>query len=87
MFRASSRSSSGAQQLQWQPLVLPLERGGSSAVGRGWAGRPAGQPARPRPTAPDGHLLTVTIPDAILIQFDLLRMNKILLETCTCKGS
>ena len=32
MFRASSRTSSGAQQLQWQPLVLPLERGGS--VGR-----------------------------------------------------
>jgi hypothetical protein len=36
MFRASSRLSSGAQQLQQQPLVLPLERGGSSAVGRGW---------------------------------------------------
>ena len=27
----------------------------------------------------------VTIPDAVLIQFDLLRMSKILLETCTCK--
>jgi hypothetical protein len=34
MFRASSRPSSEAQQLQWQPLVLPLERGDSSAVGR-----------------------------------------------------
>jgi hypothetical protein len=32
MFRASSRPSSGAQQLQQQPLVLPLERNGSSAV-------------------------------------------------------
>jgi hypothetical protein len=31
MFRAVSRPSSGAQQLQYQPLVLPLERGGSSA--------------------------------------------------------
>jgi len=31
--------------------------------------------------APDGHLLRVTIPDAVLIQFDLLRMNKIFLET------
>jgi len=31
--------------------------------------------------APDGHLLRVTIPDAVLIQFDLLRMSKILLET------
>jgi len=40
MFRASSRPSSGAQQLQYQPLVLPLERGGSSAVGRGRAGQP-----------------------------------------------
>ena len=29
------------QQQQQQPLVLPLERGGSSAVGRGRAGRPA----------------------------------------------
>ena len=35
---------------------------------------------------PDGHLLTVTIPDVVLIQFDLLRMSKILLETCTCRG-
>jgi len=40
MFRASSCPSSGAQQLQWQPLVLPLERGGSSAVGHGRADRP-----------------------------------------------
>jgi hypothetical protein len=33
--------------------------------------------------APDGHLLKVTIPDAVLIQFDHLRMSsKILLETC-----
>ena len=36
--------------------------------------------------APDGHLLRVTIPDAVLIRFDLLRMSKILLETCTCRG-
>jgi hypothetical protein len=31
----SSRPSSGAQQLRQQPLVLPLERGCSSTVGRG----------------------------------------------------
>jgi hypothetical protein len=31
MFQASSRPSSEAQQLQSWPLVLPLERGGSSA--------------------------------------------------------
>jgi hypothetical protein len=39
-FRVSSRPLSGAQQLQYQPLVLPLERGGKSAVGRGRAGWP-----------------------------------------------
>jgi hypothetical protein len=37
VFRASSRPSSGAQQLQYQPLVLPSESGDSSAVGRGRA--------------------------------------------------
>ena len=42
MFRASSRPSSGAQQLHLQPLVLPSESGDSNAVGRGQAG-----PARP----------------------------------------
>jgi hypothetical protein len=36
--------------------------------------------------APDGHLLRVTIPGAVLIQFVLLRMSKILLEPCTCRG-
>jgi hypothetical protein len=40
--RTSSRPSSGAQQLQSQPLILPSERGGSSAVGCGRDGRPAG---------------------------------------------
>ena len=29
--------------------------------------------------APDGHLPRVTIPDAVLIQFDLLMMNTTLL--------
>jgi hypothetical protein len=38
MFQTSSRPSSGAQQLQQQPLVLTLEHGGSSVVGRGLAG-------------------------------------------------
>jgi len=32
MFRAFSRLSSGAQCLQWQPLVLPSYRGDSRAV-------------------------------------------------------
>jgi len=37
--------------------------------------------------APDDPLPRVTIPDAVLIQFDLLRMSNILLETCICRGS
>jgi len=32
--------------------------------------------------APDGYLLRGRIPAAVLIQFDLLRMSKISLETC-----
>ena len=40
MFRASSCPSSEAYQLQQQPLVLLLECGDSSAVGRGRVGRP-----------------------------------------------
>jgi hypothetical protein len=40
MFRASSRQSSGVKQLQLQPLILTSERGDSSAVGSGRAGRP-----------------------------------------------
>jgi hypothetical protein len=39
MFRASLCPSLGAHQLQQQPLVIPLERGGSSAVGRGRSDR------------------------------------------------
>ena len=31
--------------------------------------------------APDGHLQRMTIPDAVLIQFDLLMMSTTLLET------
>jgi len=32
--------------------------------------------------APDGHLQRVTIPDAVLIKFDLPMMSTTLLETC-----
>jgi hypothetical protein len=39
MFHASLCPSSGAYQLQQQPLILPLERGGSSVVSRGRSGR------------------------------------------------
>ena len=37
---------------------------------------------RPSTCVPDGHLQRVTIPDVVLIQFDLLMMNTTLLETC-----
>jgi len=40
MFRASLCPSSGTYQLQQQSLVLPSERGGSSAVGCCLADRP-----------------------------------------------
>jgi hypothetical protein len=42
MFRAYSCPSSGAQQTAVAASGLPSENGGSSAVGRGRAGRPAG---------------------------------------------
>jgi hypothetical protein len=47
MFRASSCPSSGATTTAVAASGLPLERGGSSAVGRCRVCRPA----RPRPTA------------------------------------
>jgi len=40
MFRASACPSSGATTTAVAASGLPLERGGSSAVGRGRAGRP-----------------------------------------------
>jgi len=68
MFHASSRPSSGAKQLQYQPPVFLLERGGSSASGRGRAG----WPARPRTTAllpprTDGKPEAATAVDKLLI--------------------
>jgi hypothetical protein len=33
--------------------------------------------------APDGHLQRVTVPDAVLIQFDLLMTSTTVLETCS----
>ena len=64
MFRAISCSSSGRQIVLIQHVVSSLSVSDRSV----------------HTCAPDGHLLTVTIPDAVLIQFDVLRMSKILLE-------
>ena len=70
MFRAISCSSPGGQSVLIQHLVSSLSV----------SDRPV------HTCAPDGHLVRVTIPDAVLIQSDLLRMGKILLETCTRRG-
>jgi hypothetical protein len=71
MFRAISCLSSGGQIILTLHLVSSLSVSNRSV----------------HTCAPDGHLLTVTIPDAVLIQFDVLSISKILLETCTCRGS
>ena len=74
MFRAISCSSSGGQIVLIQRLVSSLHPQQVTVRCTGCTG------------APNGHWLRVTIPDAVLIQFDLPRMSKILLETCTCRG-
>jgi hypothetical protein len=76
MFRASSRPSSGAQQLQQQPLVLPLERGDSSAVGRGRAGRPDHDQQRCYHHAPKVK------PEVAATVAELLMMGVRMPETC-----
>jgi len=74
MFRAISCSSSGGKIVLIQHLVLSLSVSDLSVH-------------RLRKCsfsicASNGHLLRVMIPDAVLIQFEILRTSKILLETC-----
>ena len=76
MFRAFSRPSSGAQQLQQQPLVLPLKRGDSSAVGRVRASRPDHEQQHCYHHAP-----TVK-PEAATAVVELLMMGVRTPETC-----
>jgi hypothetical protein len=60
MFRASSRPSSGSQQPQKEPLVLTLERGGSSAIDRGKADHDQQHCYRHAPTVkPEGATAVV----------------------------
>jgi hypothetical protein len=80
MFRASSRSSSGAQQLQYQPLVLPLVNGESSAVGRGRAGRPAGRLEHDQQHC--YHHAPTVKPEADTAVIELLMMGVRTPETC-----
>jgi len=68
MFRAISCLSSGGQIILIQHLVSSLSVSDCSV--------------HCTTCAPNGHLLRVAIPDAVLKHFGLLRMSKILLETC-----
>jgi hypothetical protein len=78
MFREFSRSSSGAQWLQWQPLVLPSYRGDSRAV---FVVGPAGRPARPR-TQHDCHHDAKVKPETATAVIELLMMGGKTPETC-----
>jgi hypothetical protein len=73
VFWASSHPSSGAQQLQWQPLVLPLDCGGSSSVGRGWADHDQQHCYHHTPTVK---------PEAATAVIELLMMVVRMPETC-----
>jgi len=81
MFRAISCSSSGGHFVLTQHLVSSLSV----------SDRPVHKLRKKKSSfstcSPNGHLPRVMIPDAVLIQNDLLKMSKILLETCTCRGS
>ena len=71
MFRAAHCSSSGGQIVLLQPLVSSLCK------------QPCSLPVEVR--SPPAHctaVYRVTIPEAVVIQFVLLRRNKVLLETC-----
>jgi hypothetical protein len=78
MFRAFSRPLSGAQWLQWQPLVLPSYGGDSCAV---FVVGPAGRPARPR-TQHDYHHDTKVKPEAATVVTEFLMMGGEMPETC-----
>jgi hypothetical protein len=78
MFRAFFRPLSGAQLLQWQPLVLPSCRGDSRAV---FVVGLASRPARPR-TQHDCHHDTKVKPEATTAVIELLMMGGKTPETC-----
>ena len=59
-------TASGIVTLCKQPYSMPVDSGLQSAVNLHTVGR----------------LQTVTIPEAVIIQFVLLKMSKVLLETC-----
>jgi len=74
MFWAFSRPSSGAQWLQWQPLVLPSYRGDSRAVF-------VVGPARRRTQHDCRHDMKLK-PEAVTSVIELLMMDGKTPETC-----
>jgi len=66
MFRAVTCSSSGGQIVLLQKYSMTVESGLSPLSN----------------VILYGHLPRVTIPEAVIIQFVLLKMSKVLLETC-----
>ena len=73
MFQVSPRPSSGAQQLQLPPLVLPSERGDSSADGRGRAEHDQQHYYHHAPTVK---------PESATVVVELLMMGVRMPETC-----
>ena len=78
MFPAFPRPSTGAQWLQWQPLVLPSYRGDSRAV---FVVGSAGRPARPR-TQHDYHHDMNVKPEAATAVIELLMMGGKTPDSC-----
>jgi len=76
MFRAILCSSSGGQIVLLQHLVSSLSVNGRTVHWLRADCSPLSSGAL------NGCLQRVTIPDAVTIQFDLLRMSAVLLETC-----
>jgi hypothetical protein len=76
MFRASSRPSSGATTTAVAASGLPSELGGSSAVGRGWAGRPDHDQQHCY------HHVPTVKPEAATAVVELLMMGVRTPETC-----
>jgi hypothetical protein len=72
MFRASTCSSSGGLIVLLQPLVL------SNSV----SGRLVHEFRAGVTSALNGRLQSGTIPEAAIIQLDLLKMSMVMLETC-----
>ena len=76
MFRAAPCSSSGGQIVLLQPLVLSLSVNSRTVC------RLRADYSPLSTSLLYGHLQRVTIPDAAVIEFVLLRMSIVLLETC-----